>query len=75
MDFLKEIEASFLKTPEKNSKTVNSWNRVEDNIWLNFNATQVKSKLKKTIVGQDPFENFGSCIVKKSPKMDNSPVR
>ena len=44
MDFLKEIEASFLKTPTKNSKTTNSWNRVEDNIWLNFNTTQVRVK-------------------------------
>jgi hypothetical protein len=60
-----------LNTPNKNSKTTNSWNRVEDNIWLNFNATQVKSQNKKTkLVEQDPFENFDSCIVKRSSMKD-----
>ena len=66
MDFLKEIEASFLKTPTKNSKTTNSWNRVEDNIWLNFNTTQVRVKAQKNIVNQDLFENFDKCIANKS---------
>jgi len=58
-----------MKTPNKNSKTQNSWNRVEDNIWLNFNATQVNSYNKKSkLIEQDPFENFDSCIIKSSSK-------